>query len=127
RLTCDMTGVTSTVFRGSLPPMPDVPPISVTPARIAELTGLIRATGTETRTTLSPQTGRDVATIPVSSEQDVADAFAAARVAQLNWARTPLRRRKKALLRLHDLILSHQDELLDLIQLESGKARSHAF
>lgn len=107
--------------------MPDVPPISVTPARIAELTGLIRATGTETRTTLSPQTGRDVATIPVSSEQDVADAFAAARVAQLNWARTPLRRRKKALLRLHDLILSHQDELLDLIQLESGKARSHAF
>lgn len=107
--------------------MPDVAALSVSPARIAELTGLIRASGTETRTTVSPLDGADVATIPVSTETDVLDAFAAARVAQLDWARTSLRRRKKALLRLHDLILAHQDELLDLIQIESGKARSHAF
>ncbi|RYI98890.1 MAG: aldehyde dehydrogenase family protein, partial [Actinomycetales bacterium] len=107
--------------------MPDVAQITVAPARIAELTALIRATGTETRTTVSPLDGADVATVPVSTDQDVLDAFAAARVAQLDWARTPLRRRKKALLRLHDLVLKHQGELLDLIQLESGKARSHAF
>ncbi|WP_078701278.1 succinic semialdehyde dehydrogenase [Aeromicrobium choanae] len=107
--------------------MPDVAQITVAPARTAELTALIRATGTETRTTVSPLTGADVATVPVSTDQDVLDAFAAARVAQLDWARTPVRRRKKALLRLHDLVLKHQAELLDLIQLESGKARSHAF
>ena len=96
-------------------------------ARISELTRLIRASGTETRTTVTPLTGADVATIPVSSADDVVAAFDAARKAQLAWARTPLRTRKKALLKLHDLILSHQAELLDLIQLESGKARSHAF
>ncbi|GAA3534138.1 succinic semialdehyde dehydrogenase [Aeromicrobium flavum] len=107
--------------------MPDVAQITVAPARIAELTALIRATGTETRTTVTPLTGADVATIPVSTEQDVLDAFEAARVAQRGWARTPLRRRTKALLKLHDLILTHQRELLDLVQLESGKARSHAF
>jgi succinate-semialdehyde dehydrogenase / glutarate-semialdehyde dehydrogenase len=31
------------------------------------------------------------------------------------------------LLRFHDLVLEHQDEVLDLIQLENGKARRHAF
>lgn len=107
--------------------MSAVAQITVSPERIAELTSLIRSSGDETRTTVSPLDGADVATIPVSTEQDVVDAFAAARVAQTHWARTPLRRRKKALLRLHDLILRHQDELLDLIQLESGKARAHAF
>lgn len=114
-------------FFGIVLSMPDVAQITVAPERIAQLTGLIRATGTETRTTVSPLSGADVATIPVSTDQDVLDAFAAARVAQLQWARTSLRRRKKALLRLHDLVLKHQDELLDLVQLESGKARAHAF
>ncbi|MCL3837552.1 succinic semialdehyde dehydrogenase [Aeromicrobium duanguangcaii] len=107
--------------------MPDVAQITVSPARIAELTALIRATGPETRTTVTPLTGADVATVPVSTEQDVLDAFAAARVAQRAWARTSLRRRKRALLKLHDLILKNREELLDLVQLESGKARSHAF
>ena len=31
------------------------------------------------------------------------------------------------LLRLHDLVLDRQDEIIDLIVLESGKARKHAF
>ena len=31
------------------------------------------------------------------------------------------------LLRFHDLVLRRQDEVLDLIQLENGKARRHAF
>jgi hypothetical protein len=31
------------------------------------------------------------------------------------------------MLRLHDLVLQRQDEVLDIIQLENGKARRHAF
>ena len=31
------------------------------------------------------------------------------------------------LLRLHDLVLDRADDILDLIQWESGKARKHAF
>ena len=50
-------------------------------------------------------------------------ACAAARAAQRTWAATPWRERAAVLLRFHDLVLDRQDEVLDLIQLESGKAR----
>ena len=99
----------------------------VTPQRVAELTALIRTTTGESRTTISPLNGEPVAEVPVSSVDDVDAAFAAARTAQQTWSTTSLRERKKALLRLHDLVLEHQDELMDLIQIESGKSRAHAF
>ena len=35
--------------------------------------------------------------------------------------------RARIFLRFHDLLLERQDEVLDLIQLETGKARRHAF
>jgi len=98
-----------------------------TQARIAELTGLIRSTTGDSRTTVSPLTGDPLAEVPVSSIDDVEDAFDAARAAQLTWSQTSLRERRRALLRLHDLVLERREELMDLIQLESGKARAHAF
>ncbi|MGH3457626.1 succinic semialdehyde dehydrogenase [Aeromicrobium sp.] len=100
---------------------------AVSTARIAELIGLIRSTTGESRTTVSPLTGDPVAEIPVSSIDDVEASFDAARAAQLTWSQTSLRERSRALLRLHDLVLERTDELIDLIQLESGKARAHAF
>ena len=99
----------------------------VSAARIAQLTGQIRTTTAETRTTISPLDGLPVADIPVSSIDDVDAAFDVARKAQAAWAKTSIRRRKKALLKLHDLVFEHQDELMDLIQIESGKTRAHAF
>ncbi len=50
-----------------------------------------------------------------------------AREAQPDWAAVPARAKAAILLRLHDLVLDRQSELLDLIQIECGKARSHAF
>ncbi len=101
---------------------------SVVPAsRIQALTGLVRSTTGEIRTTTSPLTGEDVAQVPLSSIDDVEAAFDTARLAQERWARTPLASRSAALLRLHDLVLENTDELLDLIQIESGKSRAHAF
>ncbi|WP_375000501.1 succinic semialdehyde dehydrogenase [Aeromicrobium sp. CTD01-1L150] len=101
---------------------------SVVPAsRVRSLTALVRSTTGEVRTTTSPLTGEDVAQVPLSSIEDVETAFDTARVAQERWARTPLASRSAALLRLHDLVLEHTDELLDLIQIESGKSRAHAF
>jgi len=101
--------------------------LPVSAARIAELTSQIRTTTHESRTTISPMNGKTVADIPVSSIDDVQSAFDAARIAQTSWAQTPLHERKKALLKLHDLVLENQEELLDLIQIESGKTRAHAF
>jgi acyl-CoA reductase-like NAD-dependent aldehyde dehydrogenase len=75
----------------------------------------------------SPIGDQPLAHIPQSSESDVEEAFRRARRAQEAWARTPIDERAAALLRLHDLALDRQQEIIDLICVESGKARKHAF
>ncbi|NJP48063.1 succinic semialdehyde dehydrogenase [Actinacidiphila epipremni] len=96
----------------------------VTPALLARLTrGLPGAGRTVSHT---PLTGEELASFPEASPDDVAAAFAAARTAQRAWAATPARRRAAVLLRFHDLVLARQAEVLDLIQVETGKARLHA-
>jgi len=67
------------------------------------------------------------ADLQFSSPADVAEAFERAREAQRSWAATDVRQRAKVLLELHDLVLDRREEILDLIQWESGKARKHAF
>src|SRR5690606_23258456 len=65
--------------------------------------------------------------IALSTEADVDEVYATARAAQPAWAARPLRERTDIVLRYHDLVMAHRSELMDLIQLESGKARRHAF
>ncbi|MGK5498974.1 succinic semialdehyde dehydrogenase [Streptomyces sp. URMC 125] len=74
----------------------------------------------------TPLTGERLAVLPESSPADVAAAFDRARRAQREWAARPVRERAAVLLRFHDLLLRRQDEALDLVQLETGKARLHA-
>ena len=78
-------------------------------------------------TTLAPFTGDVLAELPLSTKADVATAYDAARAAQRAWARRSVRDRAAVFLRLHDLVLDRQDEGLDIVQLETGKARRHAF
>ena len=80
-----------------------------------------------TQTTTAPFTGSPIAMLPHSSADDVRVAVDAARAAQRGWSRRPLADRVRPFLALHDLVLDHQDELLDLIQIETGKARAHGF
>jgi succinate-semialdehyde dehydrogenase/glutarate-semialdehyde dehydrogenase len=72
-------------------------------------------------------TGRPLGEVPRCTGDDVAAAAQRARAIQPAWAARPIRERADVLLRFHDLVLQHQDEVLDLIQLENGKARRHAF
>src|SRR3954447_4382174 len=97
------------------------------PDYAASLTRRIMATTGRTVEVKSPLNGAPLAHIPQSGADDVAQAFARARKAQLAWSRVSLDHRAGILLRLHDLILDRQDEIIDLIVLESGKARKHAF
>jgi acyl-CoA reductase-like NAD-dependent aldehyde dehydrogenase len=97
------------------------------PAYVSALTGRIVATSGKTVTCYAPATGKPLAVIPQSSEDDVKEAFARARRAQQAWQRTSIDDRAAMLLRLHDLVLDRQDEIMDLICWESGKARKHAF
>ncbi|MGI5437285.1 succinic semialdehyde dehydrogenase [Streptomyces shenzhenensis] len=96
----------------------------VTPELVAQLTkGVIGSGRTANHT---PFTGEKLADLPQSTPADVLEAFRAARAAQAVWERTPVRQRAAVLLRFHDLVLERQAEVLDLIQLETGKARLHA-
>ena len=97
-------------------------------ARLRELASAVTAhPDAPTVATTAPFTGAPLATLPRSSVEDVTTAYAGARAAQVDWARRPVAEKTKVLLRLHDLVLARQDEVLDLIQLETGKARRHAF
>jgi succinate-semialdehyde dehydrogenase/glutarate-semialdehyde dehydrogenase len=58
---------------------------------------------------------------------DAAAAVAAAAAAQAAWAERPIDERAALLLRFHDLLIANAREILDIIQLETGKARRHAF
>ena len=96
----------------------------VTPELVAQLTKGVVGSGRTANHT--PFTGEKLADLPESTPEDVEKAFQAARAAQPVWERTPVRDRAAALLRFHDLLLERQAEVLDLIQLETGKARLHA-
>jgi acyl-CoA reductase-like NAD-dependent aldehyde dehydrogenase len=74
----------------------------------------------------APFTGQILATIPACAPEDVSDAVRLARSAQPSWAARSFADRRSILLRFHDLLLDRQEQALDLIQLESGKARLHA-
>ncbi|MEV3857912.1 succinic semialdehyde dehydrogenase [Streptomyces sp. NPDC050095] len=96
----------------------------VTPELVAQLTRGVVGSGRTANHT--PFTGEKLADLPESTPEDVATAFERARAAQEVWAKTPVRQRAAVLLRFHDLVLARQAEVLDLIQLETGKARLHA-
>ncbi|WP_030562214.1 succinic semialdehyde dehydrogenase [Streptomyces aureocirculatus] len=96
----------------------------VTPELVAQLTREVIGSGTTANH--MPFTGEKLADLPEAAPRDVATAFERARAAQVAWARTPVRQRAAVLLRFHDLVLQRQAEVLDLIQLETGKARLHA-
>ena len=81
----------------------------------------------ETLLTHTPMTGAPLASLPLSTPSDVLVAYAAARAAQRSWSRMSMEHRARIFLRFHDLVLKRQVQLLDLIQLESGKARAHGF
>src|SRR3954471_8143073 len=81
----------------------------------------------KTQSISTPFTGELLVELPVSTAEDVRVAYAKARAAQAAWARLPARERIKPFLALHDAIIDRRDEILDIVQLETGKARRHAF
>ncbi len=98
------------------------------PQRFSDLIGMIPTVGASTATLPLeiPFTGKVIGSFPACTEADVRLAVTRAREAQQYWKRVPLRRRVDILRRLHDVVLDAQGELMDLMQLETGKARRDA-
>lgn len=78
-------------------------------------------------TPVAPYDLSPTAPVPVCAPEDVASSVVSARVAQREWARTSAAYRAAIVLAFHDLLLARQEQVLDLIQWETGKARYHAW
>jgi succinate-semialdehyde dehydrogenase / glutarate-semialdehyde dehydrogenase len=74
----------------------------------------------------TPFTGDVIGYTPRCTVADVEAATAVARAHQRDWAAVPVEEKAKVFLRFHDLVLGREKEILDIIQLESGKSRRHA-
>jgi succinate-semialdehyde dehydrogenase / glutarate-semialdehyde dehydrogenase len=101
----------------------------VSPKLVERLVSRVSVSGAanDTIEVRAPFTGELLALIPRCSSDDVVAAVERARRAQVAWSQRSHRSRRQIFLRFHDLVLDRQEEALDLIQLESGKARRHAF
>ncbi|MYT75442.1 MULTISPECIES: succinic semialdehyde dehydrogenase [unclassified Streptomyces] len=121
---------------GGLPPDGPVPtsarPPWVTDELIARWCGWVSrdaaAPGAaEPLTALAPFDLAPIAAVPACTAHDVETAVAEARAARAGWAQSSSAHRRDTVLAFHDLLLSRQDQVLDLIQWETGKARFHAW
>jgi len=77
-------------------------------------------------TPVSPFPNVQIDPVPESSTTDVVSAVAAARKAQVAWRNTKISQRVRILDKFHNLLITNQDQLLDVIQKETGKSRFHA-
>jgi succinylglutamic semialdehyde dehydrogenase len=73
-----------------------------------------------TLTSYNPWDNAPVTEVPVATEQSIADALAAARLALRDWS-ADYEARKQLILRVADLLKQHRSELATLISRETGK------
>ncbi|WP_458205006.1 succinic semialdehyde dehydrogenase [Haladaptatus sp. NG-SE-30] len=83
--------------------------------------------GSDSHTVRAPFSDERIGAVPNCTESDVVTAVERARDAQDEWFSWSLDRRAAVLSRFHDLVLDRQAELLDVMGIESGKARRDAF
>jgi succinate-semialdehyde dehydrogenase / glutarate-semialdehyde dehydrogenase len=99
------------------------------PEDFARLAGRVSVSGGDRQAVevRAPADGHLLGRVPAGTAEDVRAAARRARAAQEGWAHRGFDERAEVFLRLHDLVIERQEEVLDLIQLESGKARKNAF
>ncbi|WP_063056664.1 aldehyde dehydrogenase family protein [Nocardia salmonicida] len=74
----------------------------------------------------SPVHGGAVGDIVVSTAEEVGQAVARARVAQVAWAARPVRERAAIIRAAVEVLIARQDEVVDTLRAESGKPRVEA-
>lgn len=75
---------------------------------------------------VSPFPDVQIDSVQASSLEDVSRAVVAARAAQSAWKHTEISYRVGILDRFHGLLIANQDQILNVIQKETGKSRFHA-
>jgi succinate-semialdehyde dehydrogenase/glutarate-semialdehyde dehydrogenase len=76
---------------------------------------------------INPVSGKRITDLPQHSAEQVEAVIRASREYAKTWSQTSARERAQILMRTHDVMFKNQDMLLDVLQLETGKSRAHAF
>jgi succinate-semialdehyde dehydrogenase/glutarate-semialdehyde dehydrogenase len=92
----------------------------------SRLAALATGTGPELEVT-RPADGQPYAVVRQSAAGEVAAAVRRGRSAQKHWATTPPKERAVVARRFAELVLDRRNEILDVIQAETGKSRLAAF
>lgn len=100
-----------------------------TAALVAGLESCVTTTGRvkESFGVNSPFRGNEIGRLPLCDADDLEAAFDRAEQAQEAWADRSVDERAAVLKRYHDLVLDTHEELLDIVQAESGKSRRDAY
>ncbi len=93
---------------------------------LADLAAAVQTDGDETLRVETPMTGAAIGEVPACSPADVRTAAERAQQAQQEWMARPVSERVEAIEQFVSLVRGSQSDLLDLVQLESGKARYDA-
>lgn len=76
---------------------------------------------------INPSTGKRIYDLPQLTADQVVTRVEKARHFSKTWSLTSAKNRARILTRLHDLMFANESKLLDILQLETGKSRAHAF
>ncbi len=102
-------------------------PESITPRLLGKLVKQVAGTAKKPYPLTEVYTGDLIVELPQSTPADIEGAFATARKAQREWAKTSVKDRMAIFAKFHDLLMTNVETTTDLIQAESGKARQMAF
>jgi malonate-semialdehyde dehydrogenase (acetylating)/methylmalonate-semialdehyde dehydrogenase len=87
---------------------------------------LVTSVSTRTQPVFNPATGEAIATLPLSTNDEINAAVAAAKKAQPAWGNTTPMKRARVMFKFKELLEKHSDELARLISLEHGKVHDDA-
>lgn len=82
--------------------------------------------GNDTIKVMNPATGEQVGTVPNGGEAEATAAVEAAAAAFPEWSKTTAYERAKLLIKWHDLLLEHKEEIGEILTKEMGKPLKEA-
>lgn len=86
----------------------------------------VASTTTETQEVPNPATGEVMVRVPISNQEDFEKAVVAADNAFEDWSNTPVPRRARLMFNYQQLLVTHWEELAEIITKENGKSLSEA-
>jgi len=90
------------------------------------ISGKFSGPGKKTLAVLSPLTGNNISTVPLSSSSDLDQAVVSAKKAWPEWAAVPIKERVQIFYRYKTLLENNIHELTELVHVENGKTMAEA-